>query len=42
VSARKEKAEALRETSLSSSWRGHLNREAMAQQSSEMAMAQQM
>jgi hypothetical protein len=30
VSARKEEAEALRETSLSSSWRGHLNCEAMS------------
>jgi hypothetical protein len=30
VSARKEEAEALLETSLSSSWRGHLNCEATA------------
>jgi hypothetical protein len=41
VSARKEGAEALRETSLSSSWRGHLDCEAMAQQISGKAMAQQ-
>jgi hypothetical protein len=34
VSARKEEAEALREISLLSSWRRHLDREATAQQSS--------
>jgi hypothetical protein len=39
VSARKEKAEALRETSLSSSWRGHLDREVTKQQSSGKATA---
>jgi predicted DNA-binding transcriptional regulator YafY len=31
VSARKEEPEALRETSLSSSWHGHLDREATTQ-----------
>jgi hypothetical protein len=41
VSARKEEVEALHETSLSSSWRGHLDREATAQQSSGKAIAQQ-
>jgi hypothetical protein len=42
VSARKEEAEALRQTSLSCSWRGHLDRKEMAQQSSGKAMVQQM
>jgi hypothetical protein len=41
VSARKEEAEALCETSLSSSWRGHLDREVTAQQSSGKATARQ-
>jgi hypothetical protein len=40
VSAKKEEAEALCETSLSSSWRRHLNHEAMAQQSSEKVTTQ--
>jgi hypothetical protein len=37
VLARNEEAEALHETSLLSSWRGHLDREVMAQQNSGKA-----
>jgi hypothetical protein len=38
VSGRKEEAEALHETSMSSSWRQHLDRKAMAPQSSGKVM----
>jgi hypothetical protein len=40
VLARKEEVEALRETSLSSSWHRHLDCEAMAQQSTGKATTQ--